>query len=138
MVGYPHCNFYIWKTHTNLDFSCALQPLTGKMYSQFSLKVYIRHWFRRWEYANFLKYTFLVFLVLFEVGSAICGSAQSSKMLIIGRAVAGLGGSGLRNGALNVITECIPLSKRPRKCCVLAGAYPELIRISILWSHDGS
>uniref|UniRef100_A0A093URC9 Putative HC-toxin efflux carrier TOXA n=1 Tax=Talaromyces marneffei PM1 TaxID=1077442 RepID=A0A093URC9_TALMA len=76
--------------------SCALQPVTGKMFSNFNL-----------------KYTFIAFLFVFEVGSAICGAAQSSKMLIAGRAVAGLGGAGLRNGALTIMSETIPLQERP-------------------------
>jgi MFS family permease len=36
-------------------------------------------------------------------------------MLIIGRAVAGLGGSGLMNGGLTILSTCVPLQKRPRK-----------------------
>lgn len=63
----------------------------------------------------YLKYTFIAFLFVFEVGSAICGAAQSSKMLIAGRAVAGLGGAGLRNGALTIMSETIPLQERPRE-----------------------
>jgi len=38
--------------------------------------------------------------------------AQSSKMLIVGRAIAGLGGSGLMNGSLTIIAACVPLQKR--------------------------
>jgi MFS family permease len=34
-------------------------------------------------------------------------------MLIVGRAVAGMGGSGLINGALTIITASVPLRKRP-------------------------
>lgn len=34
-------------------------------------------------------------------------------MLIVGRAVAGLGSSGLINGALTIIAACVPLVKRP-------------------------
>ena len=34
-------------------------------------------------------------------------------MLIIGRAVAGLGGSGLMNGALTIIGAAAPIHKRP-------------------------
>lgn len=63
----------------------------------------------------FAKYTFIAFLVVFEVGSVICGAAQSSNMLIAGRTIAGLGGSGLRNGALTIMSESIPLKERPRK-----------------------
>ena len=34
-------------------------------------------------------------------------------MLIVGRAVAGLGSSGLINGAFTIIAACVPLAKRP-------------------------
>ena len=53
------------------------------------------------------------FTVLFVVGSLICGVATSSTMLILGRAVAGLGTSGIQNGALTIIAQCVPLHKRP-------------------------
>jgi MFS family permease len=59
-----------------------------------------------------LKYTFIVFLAIFEVGSLVCGVSQSSNMLIVGRAVAGIGASGLMNGALTIIAACSPLEKR--------------------------
>lgn len=36
-------------------------------------------------------------------------------MLIIGRAVAGLGGSGISNGGLTIVSAVIPMEKRPGK-----------------------
>ncbi|KAJ9133828.1 MFS multidrug transporter [Pleurostoma richardsiae] len=82
----------------------ALQPLTGKFFTYFSL-----------------KWTFLVFFGLFELGSLLCGVAVSSKMLIIGRAVAGLGGSGLYNGGMTIIVACLPLQKRPTVTGIVMG-----------------
>ena len=41
--------------------------------------------------------------------------ANSSKMLIIGRAVGGMGGSGMVNGALNIIAGAVPMQGRPRE-----------------------
>jgi MFS family permease len=76
--------------------NCALQPLAGKIYKEFSY-----------------KWTFLWFFALFELGSLICGVATSSNMFIIGRAVAGLGSAGLLNGALSIIAAALPLEKRP-------------------------
>ncbi|KAG4032389.1 hypothetical protein MFRU_007g02930 [Monilinia fructicola] len=76
--------------------SAVLQPLTGKFYSNFDP-----------------KWTFLAFFALFEVGSLICAVATSSKMFIIGRAVAGLGTSGILNGAFTIIAGCVPMHKRP-------------------------
>jgi MFS family permease len=55
----------------------------------------------------------MAFITLFEVGSAVCGSAPSSKALIIGRAIAGLGCAGIQNGGIAIIIPLIPLAKRP-------------------------
>ncbi|KAJ5005170.1 Efflux pump mlcE [Colletotrichum sp. SAR 10_66] len=74
----------------------ALVPLTGKMYNHFNL-----------------KWTFLVFFFAFELGSALCGAAQTSAMLIVGRAIAGLGASGIINGSFTIISASVPLEKRP-------------------------
>lgn len=52
------------------------------------------------------------FLGVFELGSLLCGVAQSSKMFIVGRAVAGMGGSGLMNGGLTILSACVPIEKR--------------------------
>lgn len=62
------------------------------------------------------QFTYLTFLGLFELGSLICGVAQNSKMLIVGRAVAGMGASGLSNGGLTVIASVCSPQKRPGKC----------------------
>lgn len=75
--------------------SAAPQPLTGKIYTHFHT-----------------KWTFLVFFGIFELGSVLCGAAVSSVMLIVGRAVAGLGAAGIINGALIIISSCAPLEKR--------------------------
>ncbi|OAA70101.1 Major facilitator superfamily domain, general substrate transporter [Akanthomyces lecanii RCEF 1005] len=42
---------------------------------------------------------------LFEIGSAICGAAPTSNALIVGRAVAGIGGAGMYLGALTYMTS---------------------------------
>lgn len=43
----------------------------------------------------------------------LCGVAVSSNMLIVGRAVAGLGASGLMAGALTILAAAVPIHKRP-------------------------
>jgi EmrB/QacA subfamily drug resistance transporter len=60
-----------------------------------------------------IKNVFLGSIVLFEVGSAVCGAAPSSIALILGRAIAGLGSSGIFTGGMMVIVPLIPLRKRP-------------------------
>ncbi|KAI0160958.1 MFS general substrate transporter [Hypoxylon sp. FL1284] len=76
--------------------SSAFQPLSGKIYTYFST-----------------KWSFLVFFFVFEVGSAVCGAAQSSAMFIVGRAIAGLGSSGLMNGALTMVAAVLPPHRQP-------------------------
>ncbi|CEL09673.1 hypothetical protein ASPCAL12806 [Aspergillus calidoustus] len=84
--------------------SCALQPLTGKFYTHFKSKV-----------------VFLSFFLLFEVGSLISGVANSSKVLIIGRAISGMGTSGMVNGALTIIAGSVPMHKRPALIGIMMG-----------------
>jgi hypothetical protein len=59
------------------------------------------------------KAVFLSGIFLFEIGSAICGAAQTSTMLIIGRALAGLGSSGIFTGAILIMLNTVPLHRRP-------------------------
>jgi MFS family permease len=40
------------------------------------------------------KPVFLCGIVLFEIGSAVCGAAPNSTAFIVGRAIAGTGSSG--------------------------------------------
>ncbi|KAK1020403.1 hypothetical protein LTS16_027029, partial [Friedmanniomyces endolithicus] len=53
-------------------------------------------------------WTLLTFFFIFEVGSVVCGAAQSSATLITGRTNAGIGCSGISTGALTIITGILP------------------------------
>lgn len=53
----------------------------------------------------------MFFFAFFELGSLLCGVAVSSKMLIVGRAVASIGASGMMNSALTMIRACVPMEK---------------------------
>ncbi|ORY01729.1 major facilitator superfamily domain-containing protein [Clohesyomyces aquaticus] len=59
------------------------------------------------------KWVFLSGIFLFEIGSAVCGAAPSSMILIIGRAIAGLGSSGIFTGAILIMLQIVPLHRRP-------------------------
>lgn len=83
----------------------ALQPMTGKLFT------YLPN-----------KQTYIASVLLFELGSLICALSTSSTMLIVGRAVAGLGASGLFNGALTIIAALVPLRRRPAVTGLLMGA----------------
>ncbi len=56
----------------------------------------------------------MVFFGLFEFGSLLSAVATSSKMFIVGRAVAGMGGSGVVNGGLTIIAKCVPMHEDVR------------------------
>lgn len=58
---------------------------------------------------------FFIFVVVFEIGSLVCGVAPSSTAFIIGRAVAGIGGAGLFNGALSIVSAASTKEQRPSK-----------------------
>lgn len=74
---------------------CASQPLAGKAFVLFPKKI-----------------VYLIYLAVFEVGSLVCALAPSSPALIAGRAVAGLGASGMFAGGFSVQAAIIPLHKR--------------------------
>ncbi|KAJ5672711.1 MFS general substrate transporter [Penicillium longicatenatum] len=84
-----------WYGSAYLLTSCTLQPITGKLYARFNV-----------------KYTYIAFIVLFELGSLVCGVSTSSNMFIVGRAIAGMGSSGIQNGAMTILSASIPLEKR--------------------------
>ncbi|KAH7146765.1 major facilitator superfamily domain-containing protein [Dactylonectria estremocensis] len=76
--------------------SACFQPMAGTLYTHLSA-----------------KWTFVSFFAIFELGSLLSGVATSSMMLIVARAVEGLGASGLQNGMFILISGCVPMKKRP-------------------------
>src|SRR5947207_1105934 len=60
-----------------------------------------------------IKWVFLTAMSLFEVGSLVCAVASNSVILIVGRAIAGLGCAGCFSGALIIGAHSIPLRYRP-------------------------
>jgi hypothetical protein len=84
--------------------SAVLQPLTGKIYTNFVI-----------------KWSFLAFFFIFELGSVICGAANSSTMLIVGRAVAGIGAAGLMNGGATIVTAAVPVHRRALLVGIIIG-----------------
>jgi MFS family permease len=75
-----------------------------------------------YTYMN-IKYVFLTAIAIFEIGSLICGVAQNSVTLIVGRAVAGLGSAGILSGALLILAHSVPLVKRPMYSGLIGGMY---------------
>ncbi|PKY07850.1 putative efflux pump antibiotic resistance protein [Aspergillus campestris IBT 28561] len=59
------------------------------------------------------KWVFLIGVAIFEIGSLICGIAPTSGALIAGRSISGLGAGSINAGAIVIVTNTIPLRKRP-------------------------
>ncbi|CAG8957742.1 hypothetical protein HYFRA_00000080 [Hymenoscyphus fraxineus] len=84
----------------------AFQSTWGKAYKYFPLKT-----------------TFLTSIAVFELGSLICGVAPNSTALIVGRAIAGLGGAGIASGSYTIIAFAAPPAQRAAYTGLLGAAY---------------
>lgn len=52
-------------------------------------------------------------MLIFEVGSALCGAAPSLDALIGGRAICGIGGMGIYLGTMNMVSALTDERERP-------------------------
>lgn len=77
-----------WYGSAFLLSNCAFLLVFGKLYTIFNV-----------------KYTFLSAVFIFEVGSAVCGSASNSIAFIMGRALAGLGAGGVQSGIVSSLSK---------------------------------
>jgi hypothetical protein len=85
-----------WYISVYLLTTCCFQLIFGKLYTFYPIKI-----------------VFLTALAIFEIGSLVCALSPNSIALIWGRAIAGLGSSGLFSGAILIVSYTVPLSKRP-------------------------
>ncbi|KAG0058515.1 hypothetical protein BGZ89_001211 [Linnemannia elongata] len=69
------------------------------------------------------KRTMMFANAVFFVGSALCGAARSMNMLIIGRAVQGIGGSGILTLSLILVADIVPLRNRGKYQSLTAFVY---------------
>lgn len=69
------------------------------------------------------KRTYIMCMVIFVIGSAICGSAPSSIPLILGRTIQGVGCAGVFGGTFILIARFTPLRKRPLFAGLVGAAY---------------
>ncbi|KAF4815618.1 Efflux pump patC [Colletotrichum siamense] len=59
------------------------------------------------------KWLYIGSVVVFEVGSAVCGAAPTMNALIVGRALCGLGGVGMYLGVMTLIAATTTIQERP-------------------------
>jgi len=81
-------------------------PVSGRIYLLYSTKT-----------------VFLTSVVVFEVGSALCGAAPNSASFIFGRAIAGLGSAGIFSGGMMIIIPLVPLRKIPTFTSIFGMAF---------------
>jgi MFS family permease len=95
-----------WYASAYMLTVCAFQLMWGKLFTFYTIK---------WVY--------LASLFIFELGSLICGVAPTSNALIIGRAIAGVGGGGVSNGSFLLIAYSVPPRQRPTLIGALGAMY---------------
>jgi MFS family permease len=59
------------------------------------------------------KLLFISSVVIFEVGSTLCGAAPTLNALIVGRTICGVGGMGIYLGTLNMVSTLTTEAERP-------------------------
>ncbi|GAB1317426.1 Efflux pump gsfJ [Madurella fahalii] len=80
-----------WYAAAIMLVSASFQSTWGKIFKYFPIKM-----------------TFLFSIFIFEVGSLICAVAPNSTSLVVGRAIAGLGASGVTAGVFILIAFSAP------------------------------
>ncbi|KAE8385182.1 major facilitator superfamily transporter [Aspergillus alliaceus] len=70
-----------------------------------------------------MRPVFLFSVLVFEAGSAVCGAAPTSAVLILGRAIAGAGSAGIYSGALVMLAHSVPIEKTPTYTGLLMSMY---------------
>ncbi|KAF7344330.1 Major facilitator transporter-like protein [Mycena sanguinolenta] len=60
------------------------------------------------------KYVLMMSIIIFEIGSLLCGVSRNVNELIAGRAISGLGASGMTVSVYQVIVQVTRLEDRPR------------------------
>ncbi|KAK4496742.1 hypothetical protein PRZ48_012725 [Zasmidium cellare] len=79
-------------------------------------------WGKCYKYFG-LKWTFIVAIFFFELGSLICGVAPNSTALIVGRAVAGIGGGGVGSGAFTILAFAASQKRLPVLVGLIGATY---------------
>ncbi|MEY9965437.1 EmrB/QacA subfamily drug resistance transporter [Streptacidiphilus sp. MAP12-16] len=99
-------NHLSWVVTSYLLAATATTPLWGKLGDLFGR-----------------KYVFIICIVIFLIGSALCGVSQNMLQLISFRALQGLGGGGLMVLAMAVIADVVPPRDRGRYQGVIGAVF---------------
>ncbi|KAB8071006.1 major facilitator superfamily domain-containing protein [Aspergillus leporis] len=90
-----------------------IQPMILDLYVGFALgTMCVLPWGKAYGVFN-AKYIYLFNIALFEIGSAVCGTAPNMTALMVGRVIAGVGGSGMYSGTLSFVAMLTSPKERP-------------------------
>jgi MFS family permease len=95
-----------WYGSSYLIAQMAMLPTCGRFYTFYNI-----------------KWTYCIFLAVFELGSIVSAVAPGSTALIVGRAVTGLGAAGLISGSTTLQSYCVALKMRPMVLAIVLGVY---------------
>lgn len=97
---------FVWVTSAYLVATMAGMPIFGKLSDMYGRK------------------RFFVFgLVMFLIGSSLCGLAQSMTQLSIFRAIQGIGGGALMPIAFTIVFDIFPANKRGKMTALLGAVF---------------
>jgi MFS family permease len=84
----------------------GLQSTWGKLYKYMPIEVW-----------------YLIGILIFELGSIVCAVAKNPSTLIVGRAIQGVGGSGVTVGLFSIVGLATPPAKRPQYLGMVGAMY---------------
>jgi MFS family permease len=84
----------------------GLQSTWGKLYKYLPIKLW-----------------YLISILIFELGSIVCAVAKNPTTLIVGRAIQGVGGSGVTVGLFSIVGFATPPAKRPQYLGMVGAMY---------------
>ncbi|KAI3555014.1 major facilitator superfamily transporter [Colletotrichum abscissum] len=87
-----------------------------------TLAGFVSLWGKAFKHAS-IKWVFLSAVVVFELGSLICGVAQNSTTLIVGRAIQGFGGAGMTSGVYLIVSVSVVQKLVPAFLGLLSGIF---------------
>jgi MFS family permease len=96
ITDFGEINKLPWLTSAFLIAAASLNLVWGKVFTVFEA-----------------KWTYIICVIIFEIGSAVCGAAPNMNALIIGRAICGIGGSGMYIGVMTLLSVTTTIQERP-------------------------
>lgn len=103
---------YAWVANSYFLTSTAFQPIFGQTANIFGRRSLT-----------------MLSVILFAIGSAVSGSAQTLGALIAGRTIQGIGGGGINVMVELIVCDLVPMRQRPKFMSVIFSAFAVAVSI---------